>query len=146
MDETLELAGEHHAADLEQLGHNDEPFAGVHNTAESDVFKAAEADHRALHEAVLLGVVACHLRGRLAHYHAGHDRHSRHVAANPELVFREVLVSDADHSFGIVHNDRRKLFHLEPLVVIAADILDVGNYRIEVVLGWIDDQRFSRHG
>src|SRR4051794_30443343 len=88
---------------------------------------------------------AAHLGGRLAHHDAGHQGHAGHVSASPELVFRDILVADADAPLDVVKNDRRELLHFEALGIVAANFIDVRDHVIEVVLGEIDDQILAWH-
>ena len=145
VDERLELAGDDRPPRLEQAGHDHEAIAGPHEAAEADVFHAAEA-HHAVHQPALHRVVARQLGGRLAHDHARHQRHARHVTAGPEFVGLEVLVADADAADVILEDDRRQLLHLETLRIVAADLLDGADHVIEVVFREVDDQRFLGHG
>ena len=47
---------------------------------------------------------------------------------------------------GILEDDRRQLLHLEPLRIIAADLVDVADDVIEVVFAEVNNQRFLGHG
>ena len=46
----------------------------------------------------------------------------------------------------VLEDDRRQLFHLEPLRIVAADLLDIGDHVIEVVLTEVENQGFLGHG
>src|SRR4051794_6472792 len=89
---------------------------------------------------------AAHLGGRLAHDNAGHKRHAGHVSAGPKLIFRYVLVADADTLFEVVVHNRRELLHFEALGIVAADFIDVRDDLVEIELGEIDDQILIWHG
>jgi hypothetical protein len=90
-------------------------------------------------------MVTAHLGRRLAHDDARHERHPWHVAADPKLIVRNVLVPDDDASLDVIEYDGCELLHLVPLRVDAADFLDISHDAIEVVLREINDQVFRWH-
>ena len=92
-----------------------------------------------------VGIVTAHLRGGFANQHPRHQRHARHVAADPKLVFGQVLVAGADHPLEVVKDDRRQLLHLEALRIAAADFVQVGHNMVEVDFGRIEQYVFGGH-
>ena len=143
VDEALEFAGHDRAAELQESADDHEPVAGPYHAAEADFFQAPETDH-AGHELVLLAVVSGQLGGRFAHDDPRHQRHARHVSPGPELVRPQVLIPHYDVSLVVLITDRRELLHLVPLRVVPADLLDVGNHVLQIVLGEIQDRRVLR--
>ena len=117
---------------LEHFGGDHQTIAGFHDAAEADPVETAEADDLGAGQVVGLHVIGEHLRGRLAHDDARHQRHARHVAADPEFVFGDVAVADAHMVFDIVVDDRRERFHVVPLRNDGANRLDVGDDVVEI--------------
>ena len=91
-------------------------------------------------------MITAQLSSRLAHHDSRHQRHARHVTANPELVVGHVLVAHADAGLDVVVDNRRQLLHFMALRIDAADLVDIGNDMIEVVRRKIDNQIFAGHG
>jgi hypothetical protein len=145
VNEALKLASQYGTADFEQLGDYDEPIARMYHTTKPDLLQPAEAYRLRIHELVFLSEIAGQLGGRLAHDHARHDRHFRHVATDPEVVGADVLVSHAGLTLGIVEDYRRELFHLEPLPIVAADLFDIGHHVVQINFGRIKNQRPIGH-
>jgi hypothetical protein len=56
------------------------------------------------------------------------------VAANPELVRRDVLVADADAALTVVVDDRGELLHFVALWIDAANLVDVRHNVVHVEL------------
>ena len=108
------------AMEPDGLGDQHEPVARPDLAAEPDVLHAAEGDEALLEQLGLSAEEARKLRGRLAHQHARHERVVGHVAPHPELVGLDVLVADDQLVLDVDVDDRRELFHLEPLRVVAA--------------------------
>ncbi len=89
-------------------------------------------------------VVAAQLGGCFAHDHARHERHSRHVAADPELIGCDILVA-RKYRFQIVVDDCRKLLHFEALRVVATDSLAVDQDAVQVISRRVEDQVLLGH-
>ena len=115
------------------------------HSAKADVVHAAEADHFGTDKIVPLRMEAAHLSGCLAHDNARHKGQAGHVPASPELMVSDIFVANADAALEVVVDNRRELLHFEALWVVAANLIDIRDDVIEVVLGKIDDQILARH-
>lgn len=92
-----------------------------------------------------MGRIAADLSDSFEHDHAGHQRHSGHMAADPELVIRDVFVAHAGHVFGVFVDDRRQLLHFEALGIEFPDLVDIGHNPIEIDRVGVHDELFTYH-
>ena len=103
-----------------------------------------KADEALLVQPDLPAEKAGELRGRLADQDARHQGVIGHVAAHPELVGLDVLVADDQLVLDVEMDDRRELFHLEPLRIATADPLPIDQNARGVDGGGVDQGRW-RH-
>jgi hypothetical protein len=144
IDEALKLASHDLAPMLQQSSDDDKSVARPDHSSKTNVFEAGKSDDT-FEKIVFLAVVPGHLRGGLAHDHAGHQGHSGHMTSRPELPCAEVLVPDHSMPFGILVADGRKLLHLEALRVVATNLFYVCDYAVEIVISEVENQRFLGH-
>ena len=67
------------------------------------------------------------------------------MPSDPKLVVRDVFVADARHPLRILVHNRGQLFHLEPLRIVFANLMNVRNDTIEIDRIRVDDEIFRYH-
>ena len=85
------------------------------------------------------GIVAAQLRGDFAKHDARQERNAGHVAADPELFGRQVFITDADVPDVVLVDDGGQLLHLVTLPIVSANRIEIGEDRLVVELGEIND-------
>lgn len=145
-DETLEVANQQIGfAKFQQFAHDDQTVTRANWLTEPNVIEPAEPDDRIAQEFVLVGRVAADLGDGFEHDHAGHQRHSGHVASDPKFVVGDVFVADTDHVLWVFVDDRRQLLHLEALGIVFSDLMNIGRNPIEIDRVGVHDELFTYH-
>ena len=109
-----------------------------------NVLHPAEAEEPLVGDPIQVTVEATNLGGRLADQDARHQRIVGHVAADPELVPANVLVTDDLMVVVVDVDDRGQLLHLVTLRVDGADRLLVEHHSSGIERGGVD-QGDGRH-
>ena len=125
------LGGTHAAArtNLDHLAQHDNAMTGSHRAAELDPIDARKAQE-APTRLGCHGVVAHQLGSRLDHQHAGEDRATRNVGANPIFFALCVVVAD-DDALLVVHAEDA-IQELE-LVSMRIDLVNLALGNLNVV-------------
>src|SRR5208337_894695 len=136
--EALDLEDRLAAVQPDALADQHQAVAGADLAAKANFLHSAEADKTDLEQSRGLAVIARELGGGLAYEDAGHERVIGHVAPDPELVGRDVLVADDQLVLPVDQHDRGQLLHLEALWVVTIDSFPVGEDTRRVDRGGVD--------
>jgi hypothetical protein len=68
------------------------------------------------------------------------------VATHPEIIITGIFEPDAEATLEVFVDNRGELLHLEPLLVVAANLIDVGDDMMKIVFTGMDDEVAGGHG
>jgi hypothetical protein len=115
-----------------EFRHDDQSITDVDRASKPDIFHAAEAEKVAGQQLILAGVETGQLSGTLTKDHSRHEGIFGHVAADPELICGDVLVTDDTVFNAIDVHYGRQLLHFEPLWICLANFIQ-GKYRSTLI-------------